>query len=51
VCHAIIGCKTESEVDDNARIAREFRNFDAARMRELETRTKSNQESFTYYKK
>ncbi|MEI6236607.1 MAG: aldo/keto reductase, partial [Planctomycetota bacterium] len=28
VSHAIIGCKTEAEVDDNARIVRQFRAFD-----------------------
>lgn len=51
VCHAIIGCKTEAEVDDNARIAREFKPFTAARMRELEARTQADQASFVYYKK
>lgn len=51
VSHAIIGCKTEGEVDDNARIVRAFKALDAAKMRELEARTKSEHESFAYYKK
>ena len=51
VSHAIIGCKTEAEVDDNARIVREFKPFDQTRMRELEYRTRSEHESFAYYKK
>jgi len=51
VCHTIIGCKTEAEVDDNARIVRAFKPFDAAKMRELESRTRSDHENFAYYKK
>jgi predicted aldo/keto reductase-like oxidoreductase len=51
VSHAIIGCKTEAEVDDNARIVRAFKPFEAKRMRELEARTKAEHESFAYYKK
>ena len=51
VSHAIIGCTTEAEVDDNARIARQFRPFDAPKMRELETRTKAQHETYAYYKK
>jgi predicted aldo/keto reductase-like oxidoreductase len=51
VSHAIIGCKTEAEVEDNARIVREFKPFDDRRMRELEARTKAEHESFAYYKK
>jgi len=51
VSHVIIGCKTEAEVDDNARIARAFKPFPPAKMRELEARTKADHESFTYYKK
>jgi len=50
VCHAIVGCTTEAEVDDNARIVREFKTFEPARMRELEARTKRAQEDYTYYK-
>ena len=51
VSHVIIGCKTEAEVDDNARIARQFTPFDNTVMSELEARTKSGQAGFTYYKK
>jgi predicted aldo/keto reductase-like oxidoreductase len=51
VTHAIVGCKTEAEVDDNARIVRNFKTYDAAKMRELEARTKNDHESFAYYKK
>jgi predicted aldo/keto reductase-like oxidoreductase len=51
VTHSIIGCKTEAEVDDNARIARQFKPFDDARMRELEAHTQSDHHSFAYYKK
>ncbi len=51
VSHVIIGCKTEAEVDDNARIARQFTPFDNKAMNELEARTKSGQAGFTYYKK
>ena len=51
VTHAIIGCKTEKEVDDNARIVRAFKPFEPAKMRELESRTKAEHESFAYYKK
>ena len=51
VSHAIIGCKTEAEVDDNARIVRQFRAFDDTTMRALEARTMKRQAEFTYYKK
>ncbi|HLX60330.1 MAG TPA: aldo/keto reductase [Planctomycetota bacterium] len=51
VSHVIIGCKTEAEVDDNARIAREFKPFDETKMRELEARTRANHPRFSYYKK
>jgi predicted aldo/keto reductase-like oxidoreductase len=51
VCHAIIGCRTEAEVDDNARIVRQFKPFEPARMRELENRTHAAHPDFTYYKK
>jgi predicted aldo/keto reductase-like oxidoreductase len=46
----IIGCKTPAEVDENARIAREFAAFDDERLRELEGRTLSNAEDFNYFK-
>ncbi len=51
VSHVIIGCKTEAEVDDNARIAREFKPMDDSMMRALELRTSKKQADFTYYKK
>jgi predicted aldo/keto reductase-like oxidoreductase len=51
VSHAIIGCKTEREVDDNARIVRSFAPFPDTKMRELEVRTKAEHESYAYYKK
>ena len=51
VCHVIIGCKSEAEVDDNARIVRQFKPFEHAKLRELEARTKAAHESFAYYKK
>jgi hypothetical protein len=51
VSHAIIGCRNETDVDDNARIARQFKPFDAAKMRELEARTKAQHDTFAYYKK
>ena len=50
VSHAIVGCKTAAEVEDNARIVRQFQPFADKRMRELETRTKSGHEMFAYYK-
>ena len=37
----IIGCKTPGEVDENARIAREFAAFADERLRELESRTRA----------
>jgi predicted aldo/keto reductase-like oxidoreductase len=51
VSHVIIGCKTETEVDDNARIVREFKPFEDVVMRALEAQTKKRQAEFTYYKK
>jgi predicted aldo/keto reductase-like oxidoreductase len=51
VSHVIIGCRTEAEVDDNARIVREFRTLDETTMRALEARTRARQAEFSYYKK
>jgi len=51
VSHVIIGCKTEAEVDDNARIVRQFWAFADPMMRALEARTMKRQAEFTYYKK
>lgn len=47
----IIGCMTPEQVDDNARIARAFTPFPAAKMRQLESRTRARHREFTYYKK
>ena len=47
----IIGCKTPAEVDENARIAREFALFDDDRLRELQSRTRENAADYTYYKR
>ncbi len=46
----IIGCKTPAEVDENARIARQFAAFAKEQMRELERRTRANADDFNYYK-
>jgi aryl-alcohol dehydrogenase-like predicted oxidoreductase len=51
VSTAIIGCSSVAEVDENARIAREFQSFDVARMSELEQRTKGRARVYTSYKK
>jgi predicted aldo/keto reductase-like oxidoreductase len=51
VSTVVIGCKTPVEVDDNARIARQFQLFPEQRVRELEARTRANAAAFTYYKK
>jgi aryl-alcohol dehydrogenase-like predicted oxidoreductase len=50
VSTAIVGCWTPEEVDDNARIVRQFAPFDAARMRELERRTAPHANVLAYYK-
>jgi predicted aldo/keto reductase-like oxidoreductase len=51
VTHAIVGCSTAAEVDDNARIVRAFAPFDAGRMRELEVRTRARAGEYGYFKK
>jgi predicted aldo/keto reductase-like oxidoreductase len=51
VCHAIIGCKTPAEVDENARIARTFVPLDAQRQRMLEEQTRTSAATFAYYKR
>ena len=51
VSTAIIGCWTPEEVDDNARIVREFVPFDAAQMRELERKTARQANALAYYKR
>jgi aryl-alcohol dehydrogenase-like predicted oxidoreductase len=50
VTHAIVGCSTPAEVDENARIVGQFRPFDAAALRALEQRTRPQAGAFTYYK-
>ena len=50
VSHAIIGCRTPREVEENVRAARAFSPFSPERLRELEARTRTNQGAFTYYK-
>jgi predicted aldo/keto reductase-like oxidoreductase len=51
VSHVIVGCKTAAEVDDNARIVREFVPFTDEKMRELESRTQDDARTFSYFKK
>jgi len=46
----VIGCTTVAEVDENARIAREFAGFADERLREMERRAEADAEDFTYYK-
>jgi predicted aldo/keto reductase-like oxidoreductase len=51
VSTVVIGCKTPSEVDENARIAREFAALDENTLRELESRTRENARELAYYKR
>lgn len=51
VCHAIVGCKTPEEVEEDAEIARRFRPLDDDAMRALEARTARHAASFAYYKR
>lgn len=51
VSTVIVGCSTPQEVDDNARIVRDFRPFGAEHLRALEARTRAGAELFTYFKK
>ncbi len=46
----IIGCQTPAEVDENARIARQYVAFDDQKMHEMESRTRPKSESFNYFK-
>jgi aryl-alcohol dehydrogenase-like predicted oxidoreductase len=50
ISNVIIGCWTPEEVDDNARVARQFRPLDDAAMRALEARTRTHAAHFTSYK-
>jgi aryl-alcohol dehydrogenase-like predicted oxidoreductase len=51
VSTVIIGCRTPQEVDDNARIAREFVPLPIDKMQELESRTRAHAATFGYYKR
>jgi predicted aldo/keto reductase-like oxidoreductase len=51
VSTAIVGCQVPAEVDDNARLARDFVPLDAARLRAIEDRTRSRAEQYAYFKK
>lgn len=50
VSTVIVGCKTPEEVDDNARIVREFAELGDLDRQRLEERTRSQADAFTYYK-
>jgi predicted aldo/keto reductase-like oxidoreductase len=50
VSTAVIGCWTPEEVDDNARIVRQFTALSDVKMRELEQRTRRNANTLAYYK-
>lgn len=51
VTTAIVGCWTPEEVDDNARIAREFTPLSEAKMRKLEQKTAHQASELAYYKR
>ncbi|MCW8131527.1 MAG: aldo/keto reductase [Planctomycetota bacterium] len=51
VTHAIVGCSTPAEVDENAALARSFQPFDDARMKKIEAGTKPYADEGCYYKK
>jgi predicted aldo/keto reductase-like oxidoreductase len=51
VSNVIIGCGTPAEVDANARIARQWTRFDAAKQRALELRTRAGAGLFGYFKR
>lgn len=51
VTNVVIGCGTPAEVDENARIAREFAPLDAPGLRSLEERTRADAEAFLYFKR
>ncbi len=51
ICHAIVGCRTPGEVDENARIVRDFRALPEAQRRALESRARGFAEEGCYYKK
>lgn len=51
VSTVVIGCQTPAEVDDNARIAREFAMLSSPELRDLEHRTRSDAATITRYKR
>jgi predicted aldo/keto reductase-like oxidoreductase len=51
VTTVVIGCSTPEEVDENARIAREFTPLDDSTMRSLEARTQPHAPEMNYYKR
>jgi predicted aldo/keto reductase-like oxidoreductase len=51
VSTVVVGCRTPAEVDDNVRIARQFRAFDAPHRQALEARTQRYAATCTAYKK
>jgi predicted aldo/keto reductase-like oxidoreductase len=51
VSTVVIGCQTPDEVDENARIVREFAPLDDESLGELESRTRGNSRELTSYKR
>lgn len=51
VSTAVIGCRTPAEVDDNARIVREFASLPQDELQRLEQQTAGQAAKFTYYKR
>jgi aryl-alcohol dehydrogenase-like predicted oxidoreductase len=51
VSHAIIGCQTAREVEDNVRIVRSFTPLDGKHMAALEERTRAQAARYGYFKK
>jgi aryl-alcohol dehydrogenase-like predicted oxidoreductase len=51
VSTVIIGCNNPSEVEDNARVVRQFKPLDAKDLRALEKRTRDEAEQFIYFKR
>jgi predicted aldo/keto reductase-like oxidoreductase len=50
VSTVIVGCETPNEVEENARIARQFKPFGEQQMRMLEKRTSAQASALTCYK-
>ena len=50
VSTVIVGCETPNEVEENVRIAGQFKSFGAEQMRMLEKRTSAHASALTYYK-